>query len=213
MTSNDLLTVIAAWIGTITGSLALGIQFVAYRLSKAKINCELDSTYDSYWVSGVKLNKYDLKNTDETIKSIINHGDIVVLSLSISNKTNSPITVESVRSNQADITDELDIPILTKSLPKPLDKYYFGLVHAKPLQFPYRLNSNDVIKCAIFILVDSNNMELHKIKLTVKTPAFKKNFKFKIKSFDDVIGHKKIGEMKKTLSEATHDYDDNEARK
>ncbi|MDR7924347.1 hypothetical protein RIU76_06360 [Latilactobacillus sakei subsp. sakei] len=201
------LTNVAAWIGALTGTASLIIQVLEYRLSKSKITCELDNIFDSFWVNGAELYKDRPEKTLTSEEGLAKLADIQVLSINISNTSNSPITVNSVYCKNSPIVRDLDVRV-AKYLPKPFNAP-LALEYPKRKNFPRRLEANDSFKSSLIAITDPSDLQERKITVEIVTPSKTYKTKVMIKNADEILRHKTIGEFQRTLTEKIHDEDKN----
>lgn len=164
----NILTVLAAWVGAISGLASLLINYLEYRLSKTKIACKLDATYDSFWINGKDLLKGQSNLNSEEELALL--GDVIVLSINISNATNSPVTVVGIESDTGMIARKINTVVI-EHLPSGINKGITPIICAPRQDFPKRLDANDSFTTSLVLITDSSGLLEREWKVNIVTSA------------------------------------------
>lgn len=205
-------TLTIAIVGAITGTLALIFQILEYLLQKPNIKCTLDDVFDSYWISGDKLN---LKTESEPTSYLIKNSDVVVVSLKITNTKSIPITIDAIYRRDIPVSIpngwEFDIPEVPFQFSKwnrSMHDIGVPLLHADEHRFPLRIDGYDTVQTAIIFLADKAKSSVNSTKLldlTVKTPAKTFLFHCEVANSEEHIKHKKFGLILASLKTKTQE--------
>lgn len=202
----ELVTLIIAIIGAVSGLLALLVQTLEYVLKRPKVECELDKIKDSYWIHGNELKYKDMSQSSKEIAHVL---DVVVLSLIISNKKNIPVTIEGIFSdNGIPFVDDINFetPKVPLNFPNGQPAYQVFLSYTPEMQFPTRIEAYDVLKTSIVFLDNRSSLSNRAFNLLIKTPYKKFPFAVTVTSAAEHAKHKKVGLIRANLVDDLNQY-------